>query len=195
MPQDAAASGAQSDADSTQKGEKITVGFDGNLGSDAGTTGDTPDIEKIVAARLNSKLKSLNIEDLRRKAAEFDSLQESQKTETQKLADKITALEAEKSNWETERKRDRLQTATVREAARLGFRDPADAYRLLDDGSIEFDDAGQPTNVGKLLSGLLKDKPYLASVNGSADGGQRGESPNGKADENTLIRAALLGRS
>jgi hypothetical protein len=191
MPQDAAASGATSDADSTKKGDQTDA--------DAGQSGDSdsqPDIEKIVSARLNQKLKSLNVKELERKASEYDKLQQANQSETERYQARIAELEKRDSDRETERQHDRVQTATVREAAKLGFRDPSDAYRLLDAASIDFDDAGQPTNVGKLLSGLLKDKPYLASVNGSADGGQRGESGEGKKmNENELIRAALQGRA
>jgi hypothetical protein len=186
MPQDAAASGATSDADSTKKGDQTDA--------DAGQSGDSdsqPDIERIVSARLNQKLKSLNVKELERKASEYDKQQQANQSETERLQARIAELEKRDSDRETERQLDRVQTATVREAAKLGFRDPGDAYRLLDAASIDFDDAGQPTNVGKLLSGLLKDKPYLASVNGSADGGQRGESSEGKKPGmNELLRAA-----
>jgi hypothetical protein len=187
MAQDAAASGATSDADSTKKGEDSTT-------ADAGQSGDSdsqPDIERIVSARLNQKLKSLNVKELERKASEYDKQQQANQSETERLQARIAELEKRDSDRETERQLDRVQTATVREAAKLGFRDPGDAYRLLDAASIDFDDAGQPTNVGKLLSGLLKDKPYLASVNGSADGGQRGESgEGGKPSMSDLLRAA-----
>jgi hypothetical protein len=190
MPRDAAATGAESDADSTQTGDQT---------SDAGTTGalTQADVDRIVAAKVSQKLKAYgDVEDLKRKAAQYDSLQESQKTETQKLTDKIRELEARDAQRETERQKDRVATATVREAARLGFRDPDDALahveRRID--SVEFGDDGQPTNVGKLLSGLLKDKPYLASVNGSADGGQRGESSEGKQPTMSDLLRAAAGR-
>lgn len=180
MAQDAAASGAQSDADSSKKGEN----------TDAGSTGESsqPDIEKIVAARVAQKLRSYgDLEDLKRKAGEFDTLTESQKTETQKLADRIAALETEKANLERERGEERLRSATVRAAAKLGYADPEDAYALVR-GDLK-DDA----DVDKLLSDLLKAKPYLSSnrVSGTADGGQHGAPSDGKKPTmNELLRAA-----
>lgn len=185
MPQDAAASGATSDADSTAKGDQ---------NSDAGTTGDSqPDIEKIVSARLQSKLKQYgDLDELKTKAAQFDQLKDSQKTEVEKLTERIARLEREKADLETASKTERIRSTTVRTAAKLGYADPEDAYALLPREDV----AEDGSNVEQLLSDLLKSKPYLSSgrVTGSADGGNKGEATNGKVDENTLIRAALQGR-
>jgi len=188
MPQDAAASGATtSDADSTAKGD---------TDSDAGTSGDDsqPDVTKIVAERVAQKLKSYgDLKELKRKADEFDKQQTANQSETERLQARIDELERRDADRETERKQERVQTAAVREAARLGFRDPADAYRLLDTSEITFED-DQPTNLPKLLTALSKEKPYLtgAAVNGSADGGQQGGSSVGtKPSMNDLLRGAL----
>lgn len=183
MAQDAAASGATSDADSTAKGDQTT---------DAGSTGDSqPDIEKIVAARVAQKLKGYNIDDLKTKAAQFDQLQESQKTEVEKLTERITRLEREKSDLETASKQERIRSATVRTAARLGYADPEDAYALLKREDV----AEDGSNVEQLLTDMLKAKPYLSSsrVSGSADGGQKGDPSTPAPDLNSLIRAAVKG--
>lgn len=178
MAQDAADSGATSDADSTT-GEQTT---------DAGNTGDQqpPNLDKIVAARVGQALRKYgDLDELKRKAGEYDSLKESVASEKQTLADRIATLEAERS-------RDRIDTEAIREAAKLGFRDPDDALahvaRRID--AVELDKDGKPTNVSTLLADLLKDKPYLASVQGSADGGQRGESSEKPPTMNELLRAA-----
>lgn len=186
MPQDAAASGATSDADSTKKGDQT---------SDAGTTGDSqPDIEKIVAARVAQKLKGYgDLDDLKTKAGEYDKLKDSQKTELEKLTDRITALEREKADLESQSKQERLNSATVRVAAKLGFTDPEDALAFIARKSGEVADDG--SNVEALLSDLLKSKPYLSSgrVNGSADGGQHGQSADKPPTMNELLRAAAGG--
>lgn len=190
MPQDAAASGATtSDADSTAKGDTDP--------QDAAASGadSQPDVDKIVKARVGQYLKSINIDDLKKKAAEYDKQQAEGQTEAERLQARIAELEKRDSDRETERKQERVQTIAVREAARLGFRDPADAYRLLDTSDIEFED-DQPKNLPKLLTALSKEKPYLtgAAVNGSADGGQQGASSEGKKPGmNELLRGALKG--
>ena len=180
MPQDAAASGAKSDADSTAKGET----------SDAGITGDSqPDIDKIVAARVGQALRKYgDLDELKTKASEFDKLKESQKTELEKLTERIASLEREKAELETSGKQERIRSDTVRTAAKLGFADPEDAYALL--GKVE-----EGADVEKLLTDLLGAKPYLSSgrVTGSADGGQRGEPITTKPNMNELLRAAAKG--
>lgn len=191
MAQDAAASGAQSDADSSQKGDQ----------TDAGSTGDDsqPDIDKIVAARVAQKLKSYgDLNDLKKKAAEYDKAQAANQSETERLQARIAELERQDADRESERQRERLQAVTIREAARLGFRDPDDAiaHIALRSDAVELDADGQPSNVTKLLTSLLKDKPYLSSavVTGSADGGQQGSTSEGKKPGmNELLRAAAGG--
>lgn len=187
MPQDAAASGVTSDADSTKTGEDQT--------SDAGTSGDKdtqPDVEKIVAARLAQKLgKYGDLKELQRKAAEFDKQQTVNQSETERLQSRIAELEKQDAEREVERKRERIRSATVTAAAKLGFADPSDAYALLDQGEVEEDGS----NVEKLLVALLKSKPYLSSnrIAGSADGGRQGDPAPNKLDMNTLLRAAAKG--
>lgn len=50
--------------------------------------------------------------------------------------------------------------------------------RLIDRGDIEFDDSGEPKNIGKLVETLLKEHPDFKGTatagSGSADGGHRG---------------------
>lgn len=178
MAQDAAASGAQSDADS-QTGDQT---------SDAGTTGDQQpqNLDKIVAARVGQALRKYgDLDELKRKAADYDSLKESADSEKRTQAERIASLEAQRS-------RDRIDLVTIRHAAKLGFRDPDDALahiaRRID--AVQIDNEGQPTNVDALLADLLKEKPYLASVQGSADGGQRGDSSEKPPSMNELLRAA-----
>ena len=190
MPQDAAASGAQSDADSSAKGESEQP-----APADAGSTGamSQGEIDKIVGAKLAQKLSKYgDLNELQRKAAAFESLEESQKTESQKLNEKIATLEREASDKDRQL-RDRLtRYEIVRHASRLGFADPEDAYRMIDSDALTFADDGVPTNTEAKLAELLEAKPYLraahARVLGSADGGIRSAPP--AENMNALIRRA-----
>lgn len=184
MAEDAARSGAQGDADPTPKGEVENA--------DAGQTGE-PDIEKIVAARVAQKMKSLgDLNELKRKAKAHDDLVESQKSETEKLQTRITELERKEQDWERERQSERLRSAVISEAAQLGFRDPSDAYRLLDAAGIEYEEDGSPKNLADQLKALLAQKPYLAGgrSNGSVDGGRLGQPVDKTPDMNALLRRA-----
>lgn len=148
MAEDAAPSGAQSDADSSPKGEPQTT--------DAGATGEQqPDLDKIVAARVAQKLKQYgDLEQLKSKAARLDSLEESQKSETQKLQDRIAALEQERSQLEQERRTGRRYAAVVSAAARMGFSNPEQAARYLNVDSLEFDEQDAPLDIDQKLKEL-----------------------------------------
>jgi hypothetical protein len=101
------------------------------------------------------------------------------------LEEAHTAHERERAEWQT-------QAAVTKAALRLGFQDPVDAYALLDRSGLDFDDSGAPKNVDKLLTELLKAKPYLGGAgrpSGSADGGVNGQATQGM-DMNARIRAA-----
>jgi hypothetical protein len=88
-----------------------------------------------------------------------------------------------------------VHAATVEAATRLGFRSPDVAYRLIDRAEIEFAEDGSPKNIEKLLKAVLEREPYLAKPTGSGDfgGGNRGPTPSGQPDMNTLLRRAARG--
>lgn len=117
---------------------------------------------------------------------------EAELTETEKLRKELEQVKATADKREADYRNERVRTSTVRTAAKLGYADPDDAFRLIDSDSIEDDGS----NVDKLLADLLKAKPYLASgrVSGSADGGQQGPPAEGKKPSmNELLRAAAGG--
>ncbi len=191
MPQVAADAGEKGDANPSEKGATE------NAPAAAGSTGDAqPDIERIVATRIAQKLSKYgDLDELKRKAGQLDSIEEANKTEAQKLQDRIAGLEKERQSWQQERTEERLRSVTVTAAARLGFTDPEDALGLLKRSEIEFDDSGQPRKVEEHLKALLEAKPYLSnrSRGGDWDGGQRGASSYtspGAGDMNALLRKA-----
>jgi hypothetical protein len=130
---------------------------------------------------------------VRREAAGYrtrlQTFEDGQKTEAQKAADRIAELEQSNAQLAAARREDTLRLSATAEARRLGFRNPDIAYRLLA-GSVEYDEAGAPKNVGKLLDDIAKAEPYL--VNGTTDygGGPRGAAPAAGTDMNTMIRRA-----
>jgi len=102
-------------------------------------------------------------------------------SEQEKLRRRVAELETERDVHATAQREQAIRMAAVTAAARLGFADPEDAFALLDREAIEFDDAGTPKNVSRLLTDLLTAKPYLGAAHarpmGSADGGARAGAP------------------
>lgn len=72
------------------------------------------------------------------------------------------------------------------------FHNPQDAVDLIDLGSIEVDDDGDPNKeaVEKLLAAVAKDKPYLlkSAGKGSGDGGPQGK-PDGDPSDSDKVKA------
>lgn len=141
-----------------------------------GGTPATPTLEQLQAqiAELTSKSAG-TAKERDELAAKLKSIEDASLTEAEKLkkaadeaSGKVTAAEA--------RLRETLTRLEIERAARrLSIVDEDAAYRLLDQGKIEYDSNGAPTNVGSLLDALVKAKPYLV---GSGDGGSGGGSSN-----------------
>lgn len=72
-----------------------------------------------------------------------------------------------------------------REASKLGFLDPDDAWRLIDLADVEFDEAGTPANIDKLLKGILSRKPYLGGRVGSGTSPTNPPAGRSSADQLT----------
>jgi len=116
---------------------------------------------------------------------------DAQLSESERLQRRVTELEQERQEAQA-RDRDRaIRLSALEAAARLGFRDPDLAVRLIDPSAVEVRDDGTPRNVERLLSEVLARSPYLARPGASADfgGGNRGAGPAG-TDMNSLIRRA-----
>jgi hypothetical protein len=113
-------------------------------------------------------------------------LSESEKKD-RKIAD-LERLIADKDRTHQERI---TRAETIRHAAKLGYRDPDDAHRLLDPAAIEYDDDGQPKNVEALLTELLKAKPYLAAASARAQGDFGGGARGGQPTQPETLEDAI----
>lgn len=107
------------------------------------------------------------------------------KSELQKALDRVKELEESSAKAEAAARRDAIDAAASRAAVKLNFVDPDDAQRFLDPAVIEFDDAGRPINVDKLLADVAKTKPHLIAKARTPDAGQgeRGRSATLTTDE------------
>ncbi len=96
--------------------------------------------------------------------------QEQAQPDVAQLLNEIKALRRENAKWaqeaRTRAEQDRRQVAirsqVVTAAAKAGFNDPEDAYRMLDASTLDVDDNGTAGGLDVALKDLLKTKPYLA---------------------------------
>lgn len=101
--------------------------------------------------------------------------EQAEMTETERQKQQLTEYEKRVADMQAELRETRLRGLVETTAARLGFANPSLAPKLIADAAVEYDDAGKPTNVERLLTDLLASEPYLAPTKkaGTADGGAR----------------------
>lgn len=93
--------------------------------------------------------------------ARLKAFEDSQKSDAEKQAERLQALEAQQVAWAEERKTMNLKLAVYSHVAELGIADADLALLALDRRQVEFDKEGQPSNVKEALTSLLEQKPIL----------------------------------
>lgn len=169
-------------------------------GDDLGNVNLTPE----QMAREITKLRRLEAEHRTARHAAEAKVTEYERatlTKEEQLAAKLSDAERERSELVIKQQERMLSYEVKLQAAALGIVDPDAAAKLMDVAQIEYDDAGAPKNISKLLKELVAAKPYLAGSN--AQGGQQtppkpGASPtnppsgNGRAAGYTQTQIAAM---
>lgn len=126
------------------------------------------EVNALVKDRLaRERAKLGDVEELRKKASEFDRLSEAQKTELEKATEKAAKQARDEASAEVDAKwKDRVLRSEVKVAAAGKLADPEDALRLLDLSGFELDDDGNADEqaIAKAIDELLEQKPYLAAT-------------------------------
>lgn len=168
-------------------------GQGGAAGGGAG--GSSPFAVFPDEASFNARLKREGRSQLETKAKEFgfetvEALEaaikaakekdEANKSETQKLQEKLQQAEAARQSAYT-LANERLVKAEIKEqSAALGLVDADAAFALMDRSAVKVDDKGNVAGVKEALDALIKAKPYLkATPAGTKIGG--GSNPAGGA--------------
>jgi hypothetical protein len=138
------------------------------------------DVDRIVQERL-ARAKSTppaDYDELKKKAAEFDKIEEANKTELEKAREQVAKAEERAAKISEQARETRLRSTILAEAARVNRHvvDPEAVVVLLDRSKLEFDDDGEPTNITKVMDELLEARPYLVAQQG---GGARGNADMG----------------
>lgn len=142
---------------------------------DTGEDGDDEsgdDFDKDRALKTINKLRAQEKAakaDARAAAKERDELRAKQKkaddeqlSETERLRARTAELEAAATAKDRELQETKNRHEVERAATKAGLADPEDAHSLLKASDFEHDETGNVTNADKLVTALLKAKPYLA---------------------------------
>ena len=186
----------------TNEQSGVTPGAAGTT-QQAQPTGETPEQLRESVAKLEAAIKKANAEaaSSRRKVEAYEAEQaarvEAGKTESQKLADQIKALQAEKDAALARASETLIRSSVISEAAKLQFRDPADALRLIDKDSLTVD-GDKVVGITEQLQSLAKAKPYLLAT--TMVGHQSPSNPGngaqtGETREQALARIYGTGKS
>jgi hypothetical protein len=134
------------------------------------------DLDRLIGERLARESKKYaDYDQLKVDAVEYKKLKDAQLTDQQKKDAELDGLKAklQEATTTAEQQRVIIQERLIRAevttiATGLGFRDPGDAWKLVDLADVKIgDDYTVDTKAVKLaLEKLAKDKPYL--VGGSA---------------------------
>lgn len=106
-------------------------------------------------------------------------------SETDRQAQLIADLQAKESTLQAQIRERTVRYEIAVASQKLGIVDPDAAYRLLDRDALEFDDAGEPTNTERVLTALLKARPFLQAaagppvVSGTTNSASRARGPEG----------------
>lgn len=137
------------------------------------------------AAQYRTRLKAL--EDAQRAA------DDAKLSDQEKLQKRLAELERAAAEASSNLQKRVVEYEVKLAASRLGIVDPDAAWRLIDASSLEFDESGKPKNLDRVLSDLLKAKPYLSAQptarNGAAGSGTQG-SPTTFSMNDAIRRAA-----
>lgn len=180
---------------------------DGTQGQDDGFDKDralaTIQAQRKAEKDLKAQLQTSQAElDQLKAAAKADS--DAKLSETEKTQKRIEALEKQidegrqREETSAEKTRQRLAKATLRAAAaEAGSRKADHVLRLVDPGSLEFDDDGEVTNAAKVIEAVKKEVPELFEDRkaGSGDGGRRGDPVKPDSGNDPKKLAAAVPRS
>jgi len=161
---------------------------------------DEPNTDGLTLDAIQAELKRA-----RREAASYRTkLRDAEAAQAEREKGKLSDLErlqaelneTKQALAETQRlAQERLvRNAVLAAAARVGFNDPDDAMRLIDQGTLEVREDGSVDGVEKAIQAIAKSKPYL--VRGKPQPAVAPTNPEGQAQRPTdeQMRRELFGQ-
>ncbi len=187
QPQEGTSSSGQAPQDATGQEPSDTT-------EQADATSTDPAIlaQQLAAVRREQAANRQKLQKLEKEKADAEA---AKLTDIERKDRELAQAKADNERLQHELRDVRIETATTAAAARLGFRSPEVAYRLLDRDTLEFDDNGKVKGIEAQLRQLLQKEPYLGTgATVDYGGGQRGKpSDAGKPSMNDALRTLARG--
>ncbi len=131
---------------------------------------------------FEKRLKELEEAEKQRERAKLDEVERLKLERDEALARAQEAM--------TISQRRLMRSAVIAEAAKMGFLDPTDAWRMIDENEITINDEGDVVGADKAIKALAKAKPYLLKKSESHDinaNDGRGKGRGRQADQKARI--------
>lgn len=183
-------------------------GGDGGGGGGSGGSGDgaitfasQEEFDRAMGKRLAKEREGItkkygDLDELHKKAKEYDDIQAAGQSELEKTQAERDALKQQQGSLGEQLSQARLEAKIAALAPSKGIVDVDLALAALDrsDIKVEFDENGQPKNVTAVVDELLKQRPALAGKGTSTGfgGGTRGNG-SGTGSMDDLIRQRARG--
>lgn len=177
MPEETTSTDTQSETQnvSDSKVETTTQATGETLGTTTAQTSTSSDDISREIERLKASLKRANAEakQYREQATELSSFkeqteasklsdQEKQALAQQKLEKQLAEHQSQNGTLLKQLQEARINNEVLRQSSRLNIIDLDAATKLIDTSRIDYDEAGNPTNIDTLLKELVKARPWLA---------------------------------
>lgn len=150
--------------------------------------------EQLDAASLMAELKRVRREaaryrtELRQLQTQSEEAQRAQLPEVDRLKADLAAAQRQLTEREAQVAEGRLRSAVLTAAAKQGFVDPEDAFRMLERDELALGENGSVDGIEEALGALRKAKPYLVR-SASAQPIQ----PTNPAGQRSLTKADVAG--
>jgi hypothetical protein len=122
-------------------------------------------------------------------AAKLKEIEDRDKSESERLAERVRELEESNGKLESELSTVRLGRHLERAADKAGARYADAVTKLIDAADVKLDRHGEPTNLEELMSDVRDRYPELfrsRSGRGDANAGGRGEAAGGSDDDGSM---------
>lgn len=108
---------------------------------------------------------------------------EKAKKEAKEAAERAAAAEAKASEAEAKAAAKLLRAQVIAEASKAKIKNPDLAYKALDTDSVEYDESGEPINVGELVQALAASGDFALDTAGASSGASANPAKGGEKVE------------
>lgn len=163
-----------------------------NPKSGAGDGADDDDFDKpramatIKQLRERERATKEQLKELDTLKAQQKKRDDAEKSESDRLKEQVAESERKATAAQQKLTETQNRIAIERAATKANASDPDDVFRLLDPTDFELDADGNVTNAEKLVTDLIKKKPYLAGKPNGTSGvpaTPRGAAPAGRDEQ------------